>query len=146
MTELKFHRPCRTEHRIFKKEHPEVSCSARVYSKIWKMYIHKIFNNLLEGYTVLTPIGNIKIIKKKVSTYNIKIDWGKTQKLGEVVYHFNEHSGGYKILLYIKRSKNIANYNYKFTSSLNRLLAKHIFAHKDNYKKYETYVPKYFNI
>lgn len=136
----------RIDYKLFKEANPNFKGSALLYSKIWHTYISKIFNRILEGKFVRTPIGTLRIIKKKVNTKNIAVNWKESKKERTTIYHFNEHSGGYKVQPRLSRVKNLQKYTCVFVRKINRDIAKHITEDKDNYKKYETNLPKFSNL
>lgn len=136
----------RIDYKLFKESNPTFKGSDLLYSKIWHTYISKILEILLEGKFVRTPVGTLRIMKKKVTTKNIAINWKESKKEKTTIYHFNEHSGGYKVLPRLSRVKNLQKYACVFVRKINRDIAKHIIQDKDNYKKYETNISKFTNL
>ena len=136
----------RVEHKEYQEDPSYVKCSALCYSKVWHTYIKEIVKQMLAGKHVLTPIGTLRIIKKKTTIHNIRIDWNRTIKEKTTVYHFNEHSGGYKILPKITRNLSIRKYSCMFAKMIDWAIAKYVKQDKNNYKKYETNKPRFTNI
>jgi hypothetical protein len=103
----------------------------------YKEVSHNIIN---EGRMFHMPfaMGDAYIEKVKLDYNNkLPINWELTSKAGKVIYHFNEHSDGYKYIL--KWNKKVCtfqnNYLYVlvYTRANKRLLAKNIKTKRSDY-------------
>ena len=103
------------------------------YMNIINDYIEYIISQVLEGHIFFIPygLGSIYVFKKKVVPgYGMQPDWGLSRKLDKVVYHLNEHSGGYKYnFKWDKepcRFRNHKLYRLSMVRTVKRTLAKYI--------------------
>jgi hypothetical protein len=75
-------------------------------------------------------LGSIAVTKRKRRSKRLSIDWGESNKEGELIYNFNDHSMGYRYkAFWNKRYSKIINksyYSFYFVRTLNRQLASNI--------------------
>lgn len=103
------------------KIHNDLQVPYSVYSKIIKEFNLEIVNTIIynsEGVKLPSNLGVLRVRKRKIdlSKRNKLIpNWAETNKLWAsnpeakekktIVYHLNEHRGGYKYKIYWDRSK-----------------------------------------
>ncbi len=123
----------------------KIPLSATRFQKVWKTYTEVILEKMLEGHFVNTPMGRFMIIKKN-EHIRTQIDWANTMKHKTIMFHFNDHTDGYKIMFVCLKKPKYRKYYHSATHDMNTKLAAHIKADKNNYKKYETYQRRYTNL
>lgn len=94
-------------------------------------------------------LGTLALKKKKIRKFidgkfnkHLSVDWAATLKHGKKIYHLNEHTDGYKYLLYFTQSikfKNRNYYRFKIARQNDRYLAK-ILKNPDIYGKIDAYL------
>jgi hypothetical protein len=100
------------------------------------MYAERVMDNLIEkgeSFTIPKRLGIIQV--RKVIAKNRAIDFKRTRDFGMIIYHNNNHSGGYSAFFLWDKSLpqghflNKALWKYVGTRQVKRKLARYIKEH-----------------
>ncbi len=129
----------------FSELNPDIEISYEDWKKVLYTYTHIIRDYILDSGDIakmpfgigLFAISKRKVSKIKVDPYgkewiNMPIDWKKTKEAGKYIYHFNNHSDGYryKWKWFIKTARFHLAFIWNFTP------------HRDSSRKLATYIKK----
>ena len=118
------------------------SIDYKTYRDVLNSFFQMLSYNLIEeGHTIKLPynLGYLDIVKSRnwIKAKRYSIDFKATREYGKIIYHLNEHSGGYKHRCHwTKFGCNIANLNkYRFimTRTNKRRLAQIILNRERDY-------------
>ena len=115
------------------EDNPLYQVSYKVFRSIVSDYFRYLRDEIIEnGKEVKLPcrMGTLSIVKHKPKEYtgkSLRIDYGESKKYGKMIFHLNEHSGGYKYRAYWKKqsmlTKNKTYYQLVLTRDNKRHLA-----------------------
>jgi len=108
-----------------KKEYSPYYVDYKTYKSIILDYISEMVNYMLyEAGTFKMPyrLGNLRVIKQlsSIGRNNRKsVDFNLTKKYGKTIYHYNEHSDGYKFMFKWDKKKAVVKHKtfYRFIPS-----------------------------
>lgn len=125
------------------EDNPLYQVSYKVFRQIVSDYFRYLRDEIIEnGKEVRLPcrMGTLSIVKHKPKEYtgkSLRMDYAESKKYDKIIYHLNEHTGGYKYRFYWNKqnvlTKNKTKYQLIMTRDNKRHLAQILKNHVRDY-------------